>query len=143
MKTTTLLYIAKAEENRAIAHEIGESSAAHRGWQITLLFYSALFWIRAYFAESEIPDTPSHYRRMETVRGTAEVSNIAPYFADLQDLSEEARYELPEKDAVDLSNAQKDYESVRARIVHLIDYIAPIEGVPGGDMDLFDELAEH
>lgn len=125
MKTTTLLHAAKAEDNYAISLEIGAVSPAHIGWQITLLFYSALFWVRAYFAETGIQDKPSHFKRLQTVRKSAELSAIAQYFSDLQDLSEEARYDLPYKDAVDLVNAIAGYAAVKGHITMLLGHGIP------------------
>lgn len=120
MKTTTLLYVAKAEDNFAISLEVGERTAAHRGWQATLLFYAALFWVRAYFEEFDIVDRPSHHKRMILVETTEELAHIAEDFAKLQDVSQDARYALPEIRESALGTSKTSYARLQSHIDRLL-----------------------
>lgn len=121
MKTTTLLRVAKAQDNYEIAQELGGSTAAHRGWEVTLLFYAALFWVRAYFEEAGIEDIPSHVQRLAAVRRTAELMAVKEEFHVLQDLSQDARYELEDFTLDRLKYARKAYDRVYHHIWGLLE----------------------
>lgn len=121
MKTTTLLYVAKADDNYSIAREIGASTSAHRGWQITLLFYSAMYWIRAYFVEKEIASAATHRGRLGAIRSTPEIASLALPFRELQVLSEEARYEIEITEAEDLVDAEIVFDEIRSLIVETLE----------------------
>lgn len=91
---TTEQHIEKAEHNELFAGQMNKGLPIGRDWAVTLLFYSAVHFVGAYFARKRA-HFHSHRQRDSAIAREAALLAIYPDYRDLEDFSRKARYDRP------------------------------------------------
>lgn len=125
MLASTQLLILRAQDNRSLLDRLSSDSTFQRGWQVTFLFYSSIYWLKAYFAEEGIVDPESHRRRLKYVRQSDALKAIGDDFGRLQAYSETARYTLLPIEAEELMISLASFGRIQTHLSTLIDPEAP------------------
>jgi len=94
-------YLQQAAHNLAFATDIRKNKPEYLDWAATCLFYTAIHYINAYFAELKITiprrhtsSGPTSLGRTNIVQQDARLKPIYPQYRHLNDESRDARYEL-------------------------------------------------
>lgn len=83
---------AKASRNESLLEDLGNWPTRYTEWEITVMFYSALHYVSAFLSSrGEHPE--NHYQRRKLV---VQLTSIAAEYENLQQASQEARYDFVE-----------------------------------------------
>jgi hypothetical protein len=112
-------HIAKADNNRKFAADLGAASPTRIGWALTALFYAALHYVEAYNAQFN-----THFKKHDQMNRDIERNPVLnPIWEDYRDLSEfswNARYNYVNYGKAELEEAQQCLESVRTLVSGLV-----------------------
>jgi hypothetical protein len=93
--TDALKQVERAEHNERLYVYLREQGATYNDWQVTVLFYAALHYLRAYAAYNHLPMPKSHEGSWAVISKEAFLKReIASEYAELQNRSEDARCKL-------------------------------------------------
>jgi hypothetical protein len=111
-------HITKAEENETLSSTLADTVCG-REWAITLSFYAAVHYVEAYFGMTG-RSTALHFNRIKEIKGDAKIGRIANAYEDLQNLSEDARYEIRNMTSAHLKTAQEKLEEIKKVVKPLV-----------------------
>ena len=118
MAATKEEHLEKVAENLAFLASIHENTRGAFCWSITVLFYTALHYIEAYFASHDKGFT-NHASRGIEIRRDPRIKSIYRTYRKLEDLSREARYDASAMKQEDVERAKTRFEHVR-RVIEAI-----------------------
>lgn len=126
MEPRTQQHLARAERNRAIAHELLKPSSLVGiqpppwEWVAVVAFYSAVHYVNAYFWEKLRWDPGGHDARAQQVARSADLRRAAPAYDRLADKGFHARhtptFRVTDADAQNLVGT--DLEAVRHAVLN-------------------------
>lgn len=111
-------HLVKAQENESLGSTFPDTVCG-REWAIILSFYAAVHYVEAYFGMTG-RSTTLHTNRLREIRGDAKIAKIADDYEDLQNLSEDARYEIKNMTSVHLTKAREKLEEIKKVIKPLV-----------------------
>ena len=89
------------------------------GWSITVLFYSALHYVEAYFA-GQGTGCKNHTSRAGSIQRDPRIRSIFIEYRDLENLSREARYDVSVFNDGDMRLANSSFETIERAIKAVI-----------------------
>jgi hypothetical protein len=112
-------HLGKKDSNLKARAQLQQATDQFLDWEITTLFYAALQYVDAFFAEMAKPQHPRKHpvRRRLVARY---LRQIAVDYAILNKLSENARYEKFTPQVTDIQAANGHFEKVEAFLQRLV-----------------------
>lgn len=116
---TTPQHRAKAENNEFFVDETGNP---FWDWAVTAIFYAALHYVEAYFANQVPPLHPgAHQVRNSTVQKDARLTAIYVDYRQLEDESRDARYDAAmTMTQADVTRLKRNLERIKAVVIPLL-----------------------
>jgi hypothetical protein len=109
-------HIGQAEHNEALFHALEATNFTD--WAVTALFYAALHLVDAFLWPVRLP---SHARRGTFIAPSSDLSAMYAHYRELQDRSEDARYECVSFTAADVQQLfSADFFPIRQRLRQLL-----------------------
>jgi hypothetical protein len=106
-------HLTQAAHNEKLAETL--SRTAYVDWAVTVLFYAALHYVDAILAVSQVnPD--NHGERQTEIKRNDTLKRIYPEFRYLQVQSRNARYLVLPPNGINLVEAKKQFDIVRAHV---------------------------
>lgn len=119
MAITKEEHLYKAAQNEAFADNIKLDSDCSIGWAVTVIFYSALHYIEAYFVTYR-KGYNNHYSRSSAIQNDPRIRSLYDDYRKLEDLSREARYDAASFNKGDLVSAKEFKENIRQAVEALL-----------------------
>lgn len=119
MAVTKDEHLAKIAENARFLATIDQSDSCGIGWSITVVFYSALHYLEAYFV-SRGRGFNNHHSRASAIQNDPIIRSLYSEYRTLENLSREARYDAAPFNAGDLRNAKIAFETIENAVKALI-----------------------
>lgn len=113
-------HLAKVAENLKVLQSLDSSLEGAIGWSITILFYSALHFIEAYFESRRGFGCKHHFSRASEIQRDEVIKSLFGDYSTLETLSREARYDVSEFGAEDLKRAEACFENIRKAVEALV-----------------------
>jgi hypothetical protein len=113
-------HIQKAQETLGLRACLDHAKDGAIGWSITMLFYSALHYVEAYFTAVRGFGCKHHFSRATEIQNDPRISSLFPDYRLLENLSREARYDITTFNAGDLRCAQRCFDTIKSAIEALI-----------------------
>lgn len=112
MAGTAEEHLAKVRENLAIRESLEMTQEGAVGWCITVLFYSALHYVEAYFVSKRGFGCKHHFSRATEIQRDPKISSLYDDYSALETLSREARYDVSSFNAGDLKRADACFRTI-------------------------------
>jgi hypothetical protein len=112
-------HIAKAEGNSTLALSMALDSQPKIDWALVILFYAAMHYVEAYLATVG-QHLRSHTTRDKFVGRDARLRRIYSEYQDLKYYGYNARYEMQEFTASDVTDATASFAAVKTYIKTLL-----------------------
>ncbi len=113
-------HIAKAEGNEGVADGIQPTSSARIEWKLIIMFYAAMHYVEAYLAKEANEHLRSHTTRDKWMVKEANLNKIADSYNHLKFYGYNARYEVSDFNAKDVSHAEDYLAHIRTEIKLLL-----------------------
>ena len=112
-------HIAQAEKNERLCDNL--VGAEFNDWVVTALFYAALHYVNAYFAQQSNPVPSNHSVRNSQVAQTPELVEIEIHYRELYARSLDARYEIIVMQENEITKEKTErFDPIRAHIRALL-----------------------
>jgi hypothetical protein len=109
-------HIIRARQNEAFARTLNLEDSLKVDWAITILFYSALHYVDAYFAIKPL-HPPNHEQRDAAIARNPSLDPIWPDYRRLKDRSEAARYEIANFHKSDFAAIDQKFLKIKAHLI--------------------------
>lgn len=113
-------HVKKATDNENFADGLDASTQASVNWKLTVLFYTAVHYVEAYLAEHLNTHLRSHTTRDGYVAKEANLRKIRNQYSHLKFYGYNARYEVDQFTAQDVTDAQGDLAQVKGTLGPLL-----------------------
>lgn len=113
-------HLQKAQETLDLRATLDLAKDGAIGWSITMLFYSALHYIEAYFSAVRGFECKHHFSRATEIRNDPRINSLFPDYRLLENLSREARYDVTVFNAGDLRCAESCFDTIKESVEALI-----------------------
>jgi hypothetical protein len=112
-------HLRKIADNAEFLRSIDASSPVGIGWAITVLFYSSLHYIEAYFV-SRKRGFNNHHSRASGIQNDPVIRSLYTDYRTLENLSREARYDASPFNAGDWKLTTESFENIEKAIKALL-----------------------
>lgn len=109
-------HLRRAEQNETFARSLNLDENFNVDWAITLLFYSALHYIDAYFAQKSF-HPPNHLGRDAAIGNNPVLDFIYRDYRRLKHRSEKARYEIANFHRSQFPSADQRFQRVKDHVL--------------------------
>lgn len=110
----------KAQRNQEFSEKIGELSSPYYEWQVTVIFYTALHYLQAYFSDKTKYYPQTHEERDGLILKTTPLTPIYDNYRELKQLSLRCRYMCWSTNEHDVTIAKKNLATIRSHIEKLL-----------------------
>jgi hypothetical protein len=117
--TTKDEHLGKVQENIGFLASLNDKVNGTLAWSITVLFYSALHYIEAYFV-TQGKGFNHHFSRGNAIQQDQRIKSLYKNYRHLEDLSREARYDVTPFNSGDVRFAKRQFEAVERAIKAII-----------------------
>ena len=120
MATTKAEHLAKVRQNLQVLESLDLARDGTIEWSITILFYSALHLIEAYFVSERGFGCKHHFSRATEIQRDSVIASLYIDYSVLETLSREARYDVSSFNHGDLNRARQCFETVKKAVEALL-----------------------
>ena len=106
-------------ENQRVLSLLKSAKAPVPGWEVVVLFYTAVHQVERYLAESSCHSN-DHWGRNDLIKRSVELKRIWHEYSDLKDLAHEARYLVANLTPIDADRAGQDLNAIETAIDALV-----------------------
>jgi hypothetical protein len=113
-------HVQKASDNEALAAKLDTASQASLNWKLIIMFYVAVHYVEAYLAKSMSIHLRSHTTRDSYISREANLRKIRTEYGHLKFYGYNARYEVDQFTANDVTDAFAYLANVKNAILPLL-----------------------
>jgi hypothetical protein len=112
-------HLKKAATNESLALSLNLAVPGAPDWAITMLFYTAVHYVEAFFSKTG-QHLKRHKLRVSAIQANAQLRPIYKDYRELQTYSETARYQAVFFTATDVAPVKQHLQNVKALLTPLL-----------------------